>query len=76
MPIDNGIAKFDLTLYIEDTQEELIGFLEYSSDLFHGDTIKRMLANFKTLIAGITTNPTINISQLPILTASEKNLIL
>ncbi|HEY9767126.1 MAG TPA: amino acid adenylation domain-containing protein [Coleofasciculaceae cyanobacterium] len=76
LPIDNGIAKFDLTLYIEDTQEELIGFLEYSSDLFHGDTIKRMIANFQTLLAGITTNPTINISQLPILTASERNKLL
>lgn len=48
LPIDNGIAKFDLTLYIEDTKEELISFLEYSSDLFQDDTITRMLANFQT----------------------------
>jgi amino acid adenylation domain-containing protein len=76
LPIDNGIAKFDLTLYIEDTKEELIGFLEYSSDLFHGDTIKRMLANFQTLLTGIVDNPNTNISHLPLLTEAETNKLL
>lgn len=76
LPIDNGIAKFDLTLYIEDTKEELIGFLEYSSDLFHDDTIKRMLANFQTLLTGIVTNPNTSISRLPLLTEAETNKLL
>jgi amino acid adenylation domain-containing protein len=76
LPIDNGIAKFDLTLYIEDTKEELIGFLEYSSDLFREDTIERMLDNFYTLLAGIVANPNLNISQLPLLTVSERNKLL
>jgi len=73
LPIDNGIAKFDLTLYIEDTKEELIGFLEYSSDLFRGDTIQRMLANFHTLLTEIVANPDTNIDRLPLLTASVRN---
>ncbi len=76
LPIDNGIAKFDLTLYIEDTKSELIGFLEYSSDLFAGDTIKRMLANFQTLLTGIVANPDTKISRLPLLTEAEKNKLL
>jgi amino acid adenylation domain-containing protein len=76
LPIDNGIAKFDLTLYIEDTKEELIGFLEYSSDLFHDETIKRTLANFQTLLTGIATNPNTNISRLSLLAEAEKNKLL
>ena len=76
LPIDNGIAKFDLTLYIEDTEEELIGFLEYSSDLFTGDTITRMLANLQTLLTGIVANPNTNISRLPLLTEAERNKLL
>ena len=76
LPIDNGIAKFDLTLYIEDNKEELIGFLEYNSDLFHDDTIKRMLANFQTLLTGIIANPNTKISHLPLLTEAETNKLL
>jgi amino acid adenylation domain-containing protein len=76
LPIDNGIAKFDLTLYLEDTKEELIGFLEYSSDLFHDDTIKKMLANFQVLLTGIVANPNTSISRLPLLTEAEKNKLL
>jgi amino acid adenylation domain-containing protein len=76
LPIDNGIAKFDLTLYLEDTKEELIGFLEYSSDLFAENTIKRMLASFQTLLTGILANPDTKISYLPLLTEAETNKLL
>jgi amino acid adenylation domain-containing protein len=76
LPIDNGIAKFDLTLYLEDTKEELIGFLEYSSDLFAEETITRMLANFQTLLTGILANPDTKISRLPLLTEAETNKLL
>ena len=76
LPIDNGIAKFDLTLYIEDNKEELIGFLEYNSDLFTEETITRMLANFQTLLTGIIANPNTKISHLPLLTEAETNKLL
>lgn len=76
LPIDNGIAKFDLTLYIEDTKEELIGFLEYSSDLFRRDTIERMWSNFHTLLTEIVANPHTKIDRLPLLTASARNKLL
>lgn len=76
LPVDNGISKFDLTLYIEDTQAELIGFIEYSSDLFRDDTIQRMLANFQTLLTEIVANPDTNVDRLPLLTASERNQLL
>ncbi|BAZ43876.1 amino acid adenylation domain-containing protein [Chondrocystis sp. NIES-4102] len=76
LPLDNGIAKFDLTLYIEDTQDELLGFLEYSSDLFTAETITRMLANFQTLLTAIVSHPDDHISSLPLLTPAEKNKLL
>ncbi|MGI8500285.1 MAG: amino acid adenylation domain-containing protein [Hassallia sp.] len=71
--IDSGTAKFDLTLYLEDTKQELIGFLEYNSDLFHADTINRMVGHFQTLLEGIVANPDQCIAKLPLLTKQEHN---
>jgi fengycin family lipopeptide synthetase B len=74
--IDSGTAKFDLTLYLEDTKQELIGFLEYNSDLFHTDTINRMVGHFQTLLEGIVANPDQCIAKLPLLTKPEQNQLL
>lgn len=74
--IDSGTAKFDLTLYLEDTKQELIGFLEYNSDLFHADTINRMVGHFQTLLEGIVANPDQCIAKLPLLTQPEQNQLL
>ena len=74
--IDNGTAKFDLTLYLEDTKQGLIGFLEYNTELFHADTINRMVGHFHTLLDGIAANCDRPISHLPLLTSSEQHQLL
>jgi amino acid adenylation domain-containing protein len=74
--IDNGTAKFDLTLYVEDTKQGLIGFLEYNSDLFHADTINRMVGHFQTLLESIVANCDRSISKLPLLTPTEQHQLL
>ena len=45
LEIESGTAKFDLTLSMEDTEQGLVGFLEYNTDLFHATTISRMLGH-------------------------------
>lgn len=74
--IDNETAKFDLTLYLEDTKQGLIGFLEYNTELFHADTINRMLGHFHTLLNGVVANSEQNISNLPLLTSFEQHQLL
>ena len=70
--IDSGIAKYDLTLFLEDTKQGLIGALEYNTDLFKADTITRMLGHFQTLLEKIVSNPQQQLWQLPLLTLSEQ----
>jgi amino acid adenylation domain-containing protein len=72
----NGTAKFDLTLFMEEREEELVGTLEYNTDLFEFATIERMLGHFRTLIEGIVVNPERGISDLPLLTADEEYQII
>ncbi len=69
-------SKFDLSLVIEETGDKLIGWWEYSSDLFNLETIIRLGNNFQTLLAGIVANPETPISQLPLLSKIELQQIL
>lgn len=69
-------AKFDLTLYLRETEQGLTGGFEYSTDLFDEVTIGRMVRHFQTLLEGIVANPTQRLSELPLLTAAERYQLL
>jgi amino acid adenylation domain-containing protein/non-ribosomal peptide synthase protein (TIGR01720 family) len=76
LTIEGAIAKFDLTLSIENTTTGLVGGWEYNTDLFDSSTIERMTGHFVTLLEAIVANPQERISQLPMLTASEQQQLL
>lgn len=71
-----GTAKFDLTLFVEAAEEELIGILEYNTDLFEAATINRMAGHFQRLLEGIVANPDHPLSELPMLTEAERQQLL
>ncbi|MGL5939583.1 MAG: amino acid adenylation domain-containing protein [Waterburya sp.] len=75
LEIEATTTKFDLSLLIEETATELKACWEYSTDLFNPDTISRMCAHFQTLLSGIVANPEQSITQLPLLTAKEQQLL-
>lgn len=66
-----GIAKFDLTLTVEERAKTLTIALEYNTDLFTGETIQRMLGHYQTLLTGMVANPAQRVSELPLLTPAE-----
>src|SRR5262249_12126561 len=72
LEIDNKTAKFDLTLSIFDKEPELVGWLEYNTDLFDDDTIKRLLGHFQVLLEGIVADPAKRVAYLPLLTNAER----
>jgi hypothetical protein len=57
-------AKFDLTLFMEETQQGLAGSLEYSTDLFNPSTIGRLVNHFKLILHIISTRPEVRLSAL------------
>ena len=71
-PLDWDVAKFDLTLGMEQTPAGFTGYVEYSGDLFDQATIERMAHHFLTLLAGAVTDPGLPVSRLPVLTAAEE----
>ncbi|AOW98744.1 non-ribosomal peptide synthetase [Moorena producens PAL-8-15-08-1] len=76
LSLKSAIAKFDLTLLMEETGSGIEAKLEYNSDLFYQPTIVRMVGHFKTLLEGIVANPQAQVSKLPLLTAAERQQLL
>jgi amino acid adenylation domain-containing protein len=76
VPIDHGVALFDLTLFMRETAQGLHGMFEYRTDLFDPATIVRMGGHLKTILEAISTNHERRLIDLPLLTAAEQQQIL
>ena len=74
--IDSGVAKFDLTLFMTQTEQALRAMFEYNTDLFDSSTIGRMLGHLQTLLEGIAADPDQRLSELPFLTEAEQHQLL
>ena len=74
-------SKFDLTLFLweatdADGGEVIEGAWEYATDLFDEATIERMQRHFETLIEAIVRDPSRRISELELLTDTERHQLL
>ena len=73
---DTGTAKLDLEFNLWEDFAGIKGQLTYSTDLFDSGTIARMLEHFQTLLESIVAEPKQRLSDLPILTAPDRDRIL
>jgi amino acid adenylation domain-containing protein len=69
-------AKFDLSLYVVQTDEGLRLTFEYNTDLFNATTIARMGRHFEMLLEGAVSNPDQPLSSLPLLSDAERHQLL
>jgi len=77
VPLAGITAKFDLLLTMVDLVDG--GFactLEYSTDLFAAERMKRLLENFTVLLAGAAAEPEIPLLELPMVSAAERRRLL
>lgn len=65
-------CKFDLFLSLEERDEQIVGGLNYATDLFDRATIERWIACFKVLLNAMTEAADTRIGELPILTEPER----
>ncbi|HEV7590485.1 MAG TPA: amino acid adenylation domain-containing protein, partial [Longimicrobium sp.] len=73
LPADRTSAEFDFTLHVAEQPDGSLwcGF-EYSTELFHADTIGRLAGHFRRLAEAAVDAPDARISALPLLTAEEE----
>src|SRR5207302_11418616 len=65
--VETGTAKFDLTLSAREEDGELELSLEYRTELFNAERMKRLLQHYRTLLEGMVVSVGARISELEIL---------
>ncbi|WP_157867665.1 non-ribosomal peptide synthetase [Gloeothece citriformis] len=74
--IKNETAKFDLTLSVQETEENLVCTLKYRSELFKSETIARMLDHWQILLEEAIANRDRGIAELPLLRGTQREQLL
>ena len=72
LPLDVK-ARFDLEVNYWEIPEGLEGIWCYNTDLFDATTITRIGEHFQTLLKAIVANPTLRISELPLLSQAQRH---
>ncbi|AVH69409.1 non-ribosomal peptide synthetase [Nostoc sp. 'Lobaria pulmonaria (5183) cyanobiont'] len=67
--------NFELFINATELRGQLILECQYNTNLFDADTIRRRMAEFEALLAGIVANPNQIIAKLPILPTTEQQLL-
>ncbi len=62
--LDNGTAKFDLVLNLIEDNGAFSGWWEYSTELFHPETVRRLSTRFCDVLARVMANPGLTPSDL------------
>jgi amino acid adenylation domain-containing protein len=74
--VDNGSAKFDMTLFLVEGSGSLAAMLEYNSDLFDATTARRTLQLFENLLTTAVAEPEQPIAELELLSPAEQRRML
>ena len=77
-PLDTGtsVSKFELELSLGEAPTGFLGTLVYNTDLFDASTVTRMIEHLRVLLEGVVASPESPISELPMLTESERHQVL
>jgi amino acid adenylation domain-containing protein len=73
-----GTSKFDLTFTCEESEENLIFVVQYSTKLFKEQTVEKFIRYFKKLAAFVTreNNRDIKIGEIEIISEAERNRLI
>ncbi|MFJ6556519.1 amino acid adenylation domain-containing protein [Streptomyces luteogriseus] len=70
MPAVN--AKFDLMIMLRETGDEAVGILEYATDLFTEETVRRIGAHFVSLLNKVVADPDRPLARIDLLSETER----
>lgn len=70
------LVQCDLVLATRELNGEFALDCEFDAELFEASTVERFLEHFRTLLAGMVSNPAMHLSELPLLSVSERHKLL
>jgi hypothetical protein len=75
-PVQRRAARSELELELIETNNGLFALWTYNTDIFETEIISRMAHHFQQLLEAVVNNPQQRISELPLLTESEREELL
>ncbi|HEX7184605.1 MAG TPA: amino acid adenylation domain-containing protein [Thermoanaerobaculia bacterium] len=72
----SGTVKFDLSFTVVETGEGFAAALVYDREIFDAATMARLAGHYEALLAGAAAGPHRRLSDLPLLTAAERQQLL
>ncbi|WP_239657423.1 non-ribosomal peptide synthetase [Mycobacterium riyadhense] len=81
LPVPTGIARFDLFINltempaIDGAPQPLPGFIEYATDLFDRDTVKRFAAYYLRILETVCADPDQRLSSMDLLDEDERTRV-
>jgi alpha-ketoglutarate-dependent taurine dioxygenase len=77
-PVSTGapISRFDLALFLHESQGEVSGGCIYKTDLFEPGFVARLCSSFQTLLAGIAARPDARLEELELITEQERQEVI
>ena len=72
--VDRRAAQFDLTLTV-DTEYDCSIVFEYATDLYSASTMERIASQYVSLLETLVESPRIRLSELPIISAGEREAV-
>ncbi|NRN30851.1 non-ribosomal peptide synthetase, partial [Photorhabdus heterorhabditis] len=74
--VDSGTSKYDLTIEMHNSEEQLSGWFEYNTDLFTKLTINNMVESFVRVLDEILNDPRLPVSNYNLLNDKQINCLL
>jgi amino acid adenylation domain-containing protein len=72
LEVKTGKVKFDLALFMEETEQGIVGYWKYNTELLNYSALARLSAHLETLLSNIVKNPDTRIDTLEMLSETEK----
>ena len=76
LEVQRETAILDLTVSVWENADGLDGEIEYNTDLFDADTVKRLAAHYLILLQSIVADPDQHVHDLPLLSDAERRQLL
>jgi len=69
-------SKFDISLFLNETNTGINGTVEYNTDLYKGETIGKMMSHYINLLGSIVATPGEQVGRLGMLSNAEEETLL
>ncbi|MBT7408281.1 MAG: amino acid adenylation domain-containing protein, partial [Methylococcales bacterium] len=73
--IESSFSKFDFSMELTESSHGIVGGVAYNTDLYHAETIERMVQHYISLLSGVCDNLSTKLHQLPLLNTIEQETL-